>query len=409
MFELDIDSISDDAHKPILNQRREELLAYVQNLDQIPAVPAECSFEQFTTYSCYLRKELTDLSNSLKYFCNRQAANAQSNDSTADRPINILIQAPPGAGKSTLVRSLAAKLKPDPQVYKGESFHVSKLIDVNCSNLLSYSDIIPIFERIALLHKNNIVPIVFFDEVDIPAWEVFQYMLMPMYDGAILAHGHLIQFGFAFFFFAASKQFVNTESTSPLTFHVSQTEQKWHSETQNQLRDFARSPKAQEKFPDFFSRIDFPISIPGLRVHFDEAFRNKGAGEIYWQDQEVLQMATAIIRRRFTRVSKIDARILAFLVGALPESKREIERLIFFSEVPLTETTFEWDHLPRKLIESGKWFKSVDAAPQKYIELKAPVILIPKLPEEDTTSAAEEDSEEEDITDEGSAAEDEGD
>src|SRR5262249_555533 len=151
------------------------------------------------------------------------------------------------------------------------------------------------FQHLKILQDNGILPVVFFDEVDVPQWNVYQYMLMPMWDGAFIAHGQRLEFKSSIFFFAASFQTPNPQSVK-LT--VLESEEEWLADAHKRLRSWL--PSAPHKASDFFSRIDFYLFMPPTQYHFTAPFNQHP--DIYWQDEETIQIAKYIIQSQFKQV-----------------------------------------------------------------------------------------------------------
>ena len=356
LYELDLGNayhVGGAAEREMIRQRRERVAKWLHDTDAIPSPPAANVFEGFLTYSQRLVSELQRVSGALKNYAGR---------AEVGRPFNIYLQAPPGGGKSTLAKSLCSSI--------GHPQLIGKLVEVNCSNLLSPADIIPVFDRIALLKENNILPVVFFDEVDVPQWSLYQFLLMPMYDGAYMVQGHRRKFDSAIFFFAGSFE---PERKRP-QFFVQQTENDWFADEMNAFRVWLASDNAPGKARDFHSRIDVFVRLPPLRCHFVKPFNDEPS--IYWQDMETIQIVKRLVGEQCPDVEQIDARVLEFLTGAFLDSKRELERLIFLSKVPATEKQFLWKHLPLDAIQNGPWCSEVGKKPEKLIALK----LLPAAP-----------------------------
>src|SRR5271157_2725601 len=150
-FELDLndkDHVGDAAHSSVIRERRARLKRWVENLADMPTPPASNKFQDLLCYSPRLNQDLKTASERLKRYAGR---------SSLRRPFTVYLSAPPGSGKSTLVRSLCKSLG----VPK-----LSQLIEINFSNLLSPEGAVAVFERLVLLKENGLLPVVFFDEVD---------------------------------------------------------------------------------------------------------------------------------------------------------------------------------------------------------------------------------------------------
>jgi hypothetical protein len=129
-----------------------------------------------------------------------------------------------------------------------------------------------------------------------------------------------------------------------------------------------QNQKSPSKVPDFFSRIDFYLFMPPAQCHFKDSFNKPD--EICWQDEENFQITKYIIKSQFKQVKEVDVRVLAFISGALLDSKRDLERIVFLSTVSEEDEKFEWDHLPKKLLSGGKWFQEIAQKAPKFLRLE---------------------------------------
>ena len=331
-FELnpkDESHVSDAGHASIVRQRRERLKGWVENLAGVPAAPAANKFQDLLCYSPQLNHDLQTASERLKRYAAR---------SSLRRPFNVYLSAPPGSGKSTLVRSLCTSLG----VPK-----LSQLIEINFSNLLSPEGAIAVFERLVLLKENGLLPVVFFDEVDAPAWSVYQFMLMPMWDGACVVRGMPVTFGKAIFFFAGSRQTPRARAK----YVVYDSAGTWVRETARERKAHLKSGQAGKE-PDFYSRIDLTVYMPPAHGHFQDEW--DGTKGVYWQDEEALLIAASMIKRYFPQAVTVDRRVLLYLAGAMPESRRELDRVLFIASMDETQTEFEWDTSATRSSRAGR-------------------------------------------------------
>lgn len=357
MFELNVEDrtqVKDATHREIIAKRRGALIEYVGKLESIRSRKNV----GFKTASEGLNEFITDLTEQLKLMVSDRLASPADGSSqfAAYRPINIFVQSPPGAGKSSLVRMLSRELRTAAE-------RIGKLTEINCSNLSAYSELIPTFERLSVLHENGILPIAFFDEIDIPAWEAFQFMLMPMNEGAVISHGHPVKFGTAAFFFAASRQMTVEKTDAGFRTHDGR---EWIVESKDAIEEFAKSESAPAKFADFFSRIDLFFPLPGIRDHFVDA---KLVNNVYPDEISTIEMLGQLIKRRFPQVQHVDKRVLIFLAGALPASKRELEKAVFQSTLKSSDVQFDFENLSKKALE-GPWFKEVEKLDKSTLQLE---------------------------------------
>lgn len=275
------------------------------------------------------------------------------------RPLNIFLNAPPGGGKTTLVRALASI--------------GSQVKEVNLANILAPpdEDLGQLFDLLSQQNqtKRNALPVVFFDEVDSPQFNFYQYMLMPMSDGKYMSHGESKRFGPAIFFFAASDKVTRRQRPdavfNPYTI--------WEQEARQDLYEWCRCDDAPKKARDFFSRIDFSIFVPGLYHHLCDCQNDNHAClySVYWQEEELVHLASQKISQRLgePKEFKVDRRVLQYIAGAFPSSKRDIDRIIFLSN-PASPLEFKWDDLPHDIvINKGEWHRYCSLLPEELVQI----------------------------------------
>jgi hypothetical protein len=95
-------------------------------------------------------------------------------DRTRHRPLNIVMQAEPGSGKSHFVRCLAKKL---------ENYHASS-VDFNMASLQSIDDLLQPLDAIRNLKVMDRLPILFLDEFDSDPRR-YSLLLPLMWDGEL--------------------------------------------------------------------------------------------------------------------------------------------------------------------------------------------------------------------------------
>src|SRR5687767_8756134 len=98
LFELDLynkSHVSDVEHADFIRARREKILQWLMNINAVPPIKESKQFQEFVSYSPLLMKEVREITATLKQYASRKELK---------RPINVLLLAPPGSGKSTLVK-----------------------------------------------------------------------------------------------------------------------------------------------------------------------------------------------------------------------------------------------------------------------------------------------------------------
>lgn len=139
-----------------------------------------------------------------------------------DKPLNILILAPPGSGKTFLAKQIKESIssgKPVQPVGQRlremfKSTSTSAIPDVSysecqVSSFTSVKDLISFLSRLAGVTNGNKVPFAFFDEVDarMGTEYAYKYLLAPMADGVFLGGDEPIRIGKSVLFFAGSSLF----------------------------------------------------------------------------------------------------------------------------------------------------------------------------------------------------------
>jgi hypothetical protein len=253
-----------------------------------------------------------------------------------DRPLNILISASPGSGKSFLAKSF-------------KDFLFKKTYDafteVNLASLSNYEDLIGVFEDVRSFNVRSgsgKAPFVFFDEIDSlnPEVNFFQQFLKPCSEGKYYWRGRELDIGPAILFFAmsfelsvertegkASERGERKGPTDPVRFREYEDHQEWLNARLGRVRRrFQESPAS--KLEDFYSRMDHVIHMPSWLDYFKGEDRS---GEVYFKDRETVMIAAQEIKRRRKRTKLIEKAALGYLASFQLESVRELQKIVFLA------------------------------------------------------------------------------
>jgi hypothetical protein len=264
------------------------------------------------------------------------------------KPLNLLVSAPPGSGKSFLVKQLLAGQSGEARI---------PCLELNVANLAKRSDIGAAWSFMRTMQSNQIKPCVFFDEIDahVEGDYLLQDVLMPMNDAAVIYNGATLALGPAVFIFAGSKLFepLNASQPSGPTEEQSVPFGAWRKQKESAIRmmgasgSFAADPTAGSsssvpKIRDFLDRIDKCVIFPDPAVAFVEM--DKDAKE--W---EKIDLVLSMIHRHFPHVAGVEPTAAMALGKALINgaSKRAVERLVFTAIVPSKTTIFAFGSLPQ--------------------------------------------------------------
>lgn len=260
------------------------------------------------------------------------------------RPLNILISAPPGSGKSFLLKQFVTKLDTVYQEY-------------NLSTLIDKKEVFSVFRFIEQENEKGITPIIFIDEVDTAVNEeyIFPYFISAMSDGKSSQSTQVIKCCSAIIAFAGSGLFESSEmddswsltryGASTLSKAVGlitkivdkvkyeHTYYKWRDEKIESLK--TNSSKIN-KFKDFLDRIDLFIMLPPTSLEL----RN------YSLKWELIDLSVSLIRKHIS-VSEVELHYLLVIMTLVYSfnSKREAESVVFVTSTPKSRT-LRFEDLP---------------------------------------------------------------
>lgn len=156
-------------------------------------------------------------------------------DTSRDSPLNILLEAPPGSGKSHFVKCLAEKLS---------SEHV-RAVTFNMSGMRDVEDMVPALDSIRNLKAVDKFPLLFLDEFDTSKTN-YGLLLPLLLDGEIAAGHRQLKVGRIVIVLAGSTKEISTEY-------------------ENSRNVTKASSKREDKLLDLMSRINGGrIKIPEL-------------------------------------------------------------------------------------------------------------------------------------------------
>lgn len=259
---------------------------------------------------------------------------------SVSRPLNILLAAPPGTGKSFLIKQIIASI--------GSSARVS-FEEIYVASLENSSELFGIFQRIQSINLEGKMPVVFFDEIDtkIGGTHLYAKFLAPMWDGTFYLGKDKYFLGKCIFFFAGSTLSLEKESKailkkrpkSKIALTYDEYFEFWNAA-------FIKYVKKQtDKLPDFMDRIDAIIPIPPVRRELLGINLRK----------EYEDLACMLILKHFSAVKFIGKVSLKILSDALAnalikgESIRTVEKAIFNSRLQ-DENNFDVSCLPKRFV-----------------------------------------------------------
>ena len=201
-------------------------------------------------------------------------------DISRDSPLNILLEAPPGSGKSHFVKCLAEKLS-------GE--HV-RAVTFNMAGMRDVEDLVPALDSIRNLKAMDNFPLLFLDEFDTKS-DNYALLLPLLLDGEITAGHRQLKVGRIVIVLAGSKTEVEVAYDESRNVKVA-------SSTRN------------DKLPDLMSRINGGrIKIPTLED------RDTNDQEIRDRHVDKACIAISLLKRRFgEQLESVPWALIRFIV-----------------------------------------------------------------------------------------------
>ena len=267
------------------------------------------------------------------------------------RPLNMLLAANPGSGKSFLVKELSKQISGD-----------TEFLEYHVASFRKLDDLFSIFQRIQSLNLEGKLPFVLLDEVDgkVDGEYIFPNLLAPLWDGVFHIGQERHHLGRAVLFFAASALLSSPSIENVLgqTYQqVSYPEfaEKWRRKVKAELRE-SEIPKAR----DFIDRIDLLLCIPPIDFTISD-------GD---PAEEYKLLACILVKKHFPSVTRIEKAAVWILIFELLNagSRRRAESAVFCSTDP-QGTTFDLTHLPAEIVEYFRDDEVVKATKNIYIAL----------------------------------------
>jgi hypothetical protein len=276
------------------------------------------------------------------------------NKGKVKRPLNILLAAPPGSGKSFLIKELVSStlIKTPAKAEPSSLTELSIFEEVYIASLENVDELFKIFQRIQSINLEGKIPVIFFDEIDTPIAGVHVYakFLAPMWDGTFFLGKEKFFLGKCILFFAGSTLSLEKRSTEVIELLGAKSKpiayddyyEAWKKQFDEDFRAF------DHKLPDFLDRIDSILRIPPV---CEELLGNE-------TDDEYDDLACMLIRKHFRSVRLIEKEALSIISRSLrtANSVRTAEKIVF-SSMPKIEDgiqlLFDVECMPRRHREAG--------------------------------------------------------
>ena len=303
---------------------------------------SEGTIGRFITCTQGFKQELNALEQTVNTYVDRQRPS---------RPLNLLLAANPGSGKSFLVKELSKQISGD-----------TEFLEYHVASFRKLDDLFSIFQRIQSLNLEGKLPFVLLDEVDgrVDGRYIFPNLLAPLWDGVFHIGQERHHLGRAVLFFAASALLSSPSKQNvlgPIDKEVTYLEfaEKWRRKVKAELRE-SEVPKAR----DFIDRIDLLLCIPPI----DFAISDGDPA------QEYTLLACILVKKHFPLVTRIEKSVIWILILELLNSgsRRRAESAVFRSTDPQC-SVFGLAHLPPDIVDLFNDDEVVQATRNIYISL----------------------------------------
>ena len=319
------------------------------------SLPGRYLLGQFSTRNKSFHKHISEIDALVHHYAARPSVR---------KPLCLLISAPPGAGKSFLVKQLLAS--------RGSGAAGIPFLELNVANISSPLELGTVWSFVRTMETNRLTPCVFFDEIDakVGGQYILRDLIMPMYDGAVIYQGAKMSLGPVIFVFAGSKLFEPPEVDEPLAKAVSSKRKMsptqpgvsfdlWRAAKEERIRALGAAPSRQPrnspdekpsdaseiqnvpKIRDFLDRVDKCIVFPDPDVAFEGM-----SDEV--KELENVDLVLGMIHKHFPHIVSVEPAAAWALAKSLSgaSSKRAAERLIFTSVVSATATVLKFSDIP---------------------------------------------------------------
>jgi hypothetical protein len=278
------------------------------------------------------------------------------------RPMNILLAAEPGNGKSFLIKELAKSISTPADVVF-EEFYVAAFRSID--------DLLGVFQRIQSANLHGKLPFVLLDEVDakVDGRHLLANLLAPMWDGIFHTGKDSFALGKAVLCFAASSMVpaptvenVLEESSSNTTQQVKYADfaRRWQGKVVEKINRTRDQANGIEKSRDFMDRVDYLVCIPPVHrcLLGDHAAK------------EQVDLACILVQKHFPGVHRIELSAVGALIKKLTESssRRAAEKAVFGSSSPPADT-FRFVDLPGRDQEQYKEDSEIKLLMDSYIRI----------------------------------------
>jgi len=351
--------------------RLARLYEFIMGSNSLDLADALFGVGDYVSLDAVLREEIQNVCTDIRAYVNLRGAR---------RPLNICVLAPPGSGKSFVVKSIRTAVA----AATGKSNVYYPFYEINLTALYEREDIYSYLANVVNRHHEDYIPFVLFDEIDAPSSgdAFFKNMLMPMWDGAVVSDSKSCELKACVFFFAGTPDGLNRVVTGApwpdqcrrsrnsvyekMIRYVAgfghnahrghqncrsvssdvavESRREWRS-AQSALLDTLAAQGAESKFRDFYDRLDRRLFIPQSNLYFED-LDTTDAATPYFGDLELLDFFLIKILRGNEAVTAIEKRALSTLCSRIYPSRRAMEKAVFLSSFEEVEAVYRYEHLP---------------------------------------------------------------